>query len=227
MTSKWPTDPTDPDALRAFVIEHTRLLPVPHVPSIQLHLADEAIELWRKTESEIDALGLPPPFWAFAWAGGQAVARYILDTPEHVRGKSVIDFAAGSGVAAIACLQAGAVQVVASEVDPFAIAAMQVNARANGVRFLVTSDDLIACEPPDCDVLIAGDVCYEQPMADEVVAWLERAASRGSDVLIGDPGRSYLPKEKLVKAATYQVPVTRALEDADIKTTTVWRFRSS
>jgi predicted nicotinamide N-methyase len=206
----------------AFIRASTRLLPVPHAPEIRLHLAGEATELWQKTEEELGEIGLPPPFWAFAWAGGQALARYILDNPALVQGKRVLDFASGSGLVAIAAAKAGAASVEARDIDAFALAAIRLNAAANGVAIIARGAD--AATDEDWDAVFAGDICYERDMAERTVAWLEGLHARGSLVLVGDPGRSYLPREKLTALATYQVPVTRTLEDADIKTTRVWRF---
>jgi predicted nicotinamide N-methyase len=210
----------------AFIRAHTRLLAVPHAPEIRLHLADEATDLWQKTEEELGRIGLPPPFWAFAWAGGQALARYVLDNPALVRGKRVLDFASGSGLVAIAAAKAGAAQVQACDIDSFAITAMQLNAAANGVTLLAQCADL-ADTDEGWDAVFAGDVCYERDMAERVTAWLERLHARGAFVLVGDPGRSYLPGDKLEPLATYRVPVTRSLEDADVKTTRVWQFREA
>jgi predicted nicotinamide N-methyase len=206
---------------RGFILRHTRLLPVPHAPEISLHVAEEATELWQKTEDELATIGLPPPFWAFAWAGGQALARYLLDHPERVRGKRVLDFASGSGLVAIAAAKAGAGKVEACDIDAFAAEAMALNAAANGVSLSVRLDDLVGRDG-GWDVICAGDVCYERAMAESVIGWLSGLAMRGADVLIGDPGRSYLPKDRLVELATYQVPVTRSLEDAEIKKSAVW-----
>jgi predicted nicotinamide N-methyase len=207
----------------AFIQAHTRLLPVPHAPEIRLHLADEATELWRKTEEELGEIGLPPPFWAFAWAGGQALARYLIDHPGLVAGKRVLDFASGSGLVAIAAAKAGAALVEARDIDAFAIAAIALNAAANGVIVAARCTDVVDTDD-GWDAVFAGDICYERDMATRASAWLARLNARGATVLIGDPGRSYLPRETLKALATYQVPVTRSLEDSDIKTTRVWRF---
>lgn len=206
---------------RGFIIAHTRLLPVPHAPEISLRVAEEATELWQKTEDELATIGLPPPFWAFAWAGGQALARYLLDNPEVVRGKRVLDFASGSGLVAIAAAKAGAGGVEACDIDAFAAEAITLNASANGVSVSVRLGDLIGRDE-GWDVICAGDVCYERAMAESVIGWLSGLVARGAQVLIGDPGRSYLPKDRLTEVATYQVPVTRSLEDAEIKKSTVW-----
>lgn len=206
-----------------FIRAHTRLLPVPYAPEISLHVAEEATELWQKTEDELATIGLPPPFWAFAWAGGQALARYILDHPETVRGRRVLDFASGSGLVAIAAAKAGAAEVIAADIDAFAAAAIGLNAAANGVAVAVRLDDLIGLDQ-GWETVLAGDICYERALAGQVIDWLTALSARGAQVLIGDPGRSYLPRERLAEVATYQVPVTRALEDAEIKKSSVWRL---
>jgi predicted nicotinamide N-methyase len=209
----------------AFISAHTRLLSVPHAPEIRLHLADEATALWQKTEDELGQIGLPPPFWAFAWAGGQALARYLLDHPALVAGKRVLDFASGSGLVAVAAAKAGATSVAACDIDSFAVAATRLNTAENGVSIDARCADVVDTDE-GWDAIVAGDICYERDMAARAVAWLERLHDRGALVLIGDPGRSYLPRETLEPLATYQVPVTRTLEDAEIKTTHVWRFRT-
>ena len=208
----------------AFILAETRLRPVPHAPEIVLHVADEATELWQKTEEELGEIGLPPPFWAFAWAGGQALARYILDHPETVRGRRVLDFASGSGLVAIAAMKAGAADVVACDIDLFAIAAISVNAQANGVAVTPLAADIVGRDE-GWDTVLAGDICYEHDLAVRVIEWLLTLSNRGATVLIGDPGRSYLPKNRLESLAVYEVPVTRTLEDSDIKKSSVWRFR--
>lgn len=171
----------------------------------------------------MEAIGLPPPFWAFAWAGGQALARYILDNPATVAGRRVVDFASGSGLVAIAAAMAGAVHVTASDLDPFALHAIPLNAAANGVADRITADgsDLIGT---DAACVLAADIFYERDLAAAVGGWLGDLHGRGRTVLIGDPGRSYLPRERLIPLVTYEVPVTRALEDAEIKRSSVWRF---
>ncbi|RDI61819.1 class I SAM-dependent methyltransferase [Microvirga subterranea] len=207
----------------AFILAETRLRPVPHAPELVLHVADEATELWQKTEEELGEIGLPPPFWAFAWAGGQALARYVLDHPETVRGKRVLDFASGSGLVAIAAMKAGAAEVTACDIDPFAIAAMGLNAEANGVGIEPVQADLVGRDD-GWDAVLAGDICYERDLALRVTDWLLSLSRRGATVLIGDPGRSYLPKERLEELAVYEVPVTRSLEDSDVKRSKVWKF---
>lgn len=208
----------------AFIRAQTRLLPVPHAPEISLYLADEATELWQKTEEELGEIGLPPPFWAFSWAGGQALARYLLDHPETVAGKRVLDFASGSGLVAIAAARAGATLAEGSDIDEFARAAMSLNAQANGVTLNARIENLIGRDE-GWDVILAGDVSYERDMAQSVTDWLGALRGRGAAVLIGDPGRTYLARDRLEAIAEYRVPVTRALEDCEIKRAQVWRFR--
>jgi predicted nicotinamide N-methyase len=210
---------------RGFILAQTRLLPVPHAPEISLHVAEEATELWQKTEDELAIIGLPPPFWAFAWAGGQALARYLIDQPGNVAGKRVLDFASGSGLVAIAAAKAGAARVEACDIDAFAGEAIGLNAQANGVHVEVLLDDLIGRDA-GWEVICAGDVCYERAMAESIIDWLSQLQARGATVLIGDPGRSYLPRDRLEALATYQVPVTRSLEDTEIKQSSVWRLKS-
>ncbi|WP_448463197.1 class I SAM-dependent methyltransferase [Martelella sp. AMO21009] len=208
---------------KAFILENTEILAPPHVPEIRLRLASEVHDLWQKTESELEAIGLPPPFWAFAWAGGQGLARYVLDRPDCVAGKRVIDFASGSGLVAIAAAKAGAASVLASDIDPFSGVAVKLNAELNNVALSFTSQNLMETTP-DCDVLLAGDVFYDAQWAAALLPWLERLTARGITILVGDPGRAYCPKERLERLAEYQVPVTRVLEDSEVKRTTVWRF---
>ncbi|MCG6122265.1 MAG: methyltransferase [Microvirga sp.] len=209
----------DPES---FILAHTRLVATPHAPEIGLRVADEATELWRSTEEELGAIGLPPPFWAFAWAGGQALARYVLDNPQTVAGKRVLDFASGSGLVGIAAAKAGAARVEAAEIDDFAIAAIRMNAAENGVSLETRREDLIGRDE-GWDVVLAGDICYERDTAARVVDWLKAVDARGALVLIGDPGRAYLPRD-LEAVARYEVSVTRSLEDADVKRAAVWRF---
>ncbi len=210
---------------RAFILENTRFQPTPHAPELSLHLADEITPIWRLTEEDLATIGLPPPFWAFAWAGGQALARFILDHPDIVAGKRVVDFASGSGIVAIAAMKAGAASALAADIDVFCEAAIAVNAEANGVAVDFTGDNLLDGPPPaDADVFLAGDICYEKPLAERVLAWLTAARDGGKTVLIGDPGRTYFPKDGLTKLAEYQVPTTRELEDMEVKRTSVWAF---
>jgi predicted nicotinamide N-methyase len=209
---------------RAFIRDNTRLLRPPLAPRLRLYLADEAVALWQKTEEELGRIGLPPPFWAFAWAGGQALAGFLAERTETVAGKFVLDFASGSGLVAIAAAKAGAARVEASEIDDFALTAIEMNARENDVTIDVRSGDLVGRDD-GWDVVLAGDISYQREMAEATTAWLEGLAARGADVLIGDPGRAYLARDRLECVAEYRVPVTRALEDADIKRSGVYRFR--
>ncbi len=206
----------------AFIRANTRLRPVPYAPEIDLHLADEAIELWEKTEVEQGAMGLPPPFWAFAWAGGQALARHLLDHPSLVRGARVLDVASGSGLVAIAAVRAGAALVEANDIDPFALDAICLNAAANRTAITILPDDIVGSDA-GWDVVLAADIFYERDIAARVTGWLRNLADRGARVLIGDPGRAYLDGDAFERVATYTVPVSRALEDAEHKRTSVWR----
>ena len=215
-----------PETAEAFIRANTRLRPVPHAPEIALSVADEATALWQRTEEELEEIGLPPPFWAFAWAGGQALARYLLDNPGLCAGARVLDFASGSGLAGIAAARAGAAEVVASDLDPFAIPAIRLNAAANGVaaRVRPVREDLIG-QRVEADLVLAAAIFYERDLGARVGDWLGALQARGTTVLVGDPGRTYLPKDRLAQVASYQVPVTRSLEDAEIKQSHVWRFR--
>ena len=214
---------------KAFIRANTRLKPVPHVPEISLHVAEESVPIWQKTEEELNEMGLPPPYWAFAWAGGQALARYVLDNPQTVAGKRALDLAAGSGLVGIAAAMAGAAPVTAIDIDDFADAAIALNGEANGVYVDVTILDVLdhpAPAEPRHDVILVGDLFYERDTAARALAFLERRAAIGTRVLIGDPGRTYLPKERLTRLAEYSVPVTRELEDLEIKRTVVWELIS-
>ena len=207
---------------RAFILENTRLQAPPHTPELRLHLADEVTPIWRLTEEALSEIGLPPPFWAFAWAGGQALARYVLDRPEFVAGKRVLDFASGSGIVGIAAARAGAASVLCADIDGFCGDAAALNAAVNGVAVGVTDANLLDAPAPAVDLILAADICYEKPLAERVMAWLKVAQGAGATVLIGDPGRSYFPKTGLAKLAEYQVSTTRELEDQEVKKTAVW-----
>ncbi len=215
---------TGASAQRDFIIANTRLVAPPLTPEIRLRLADEAAPIWMKTEEELGAMGLPPPFWAFAWAGGQALARYTLDHPEFVRGRRVLDFASGSGLVAIAAALAGASETQASDIDAFALAAIEANAAENSVVVKGRLEDLVGGDE-GWDVVLAGDVSYERDMAEAVTAWLLALVRRGASVLVGDPRRTYLALDRLECVIEYRVPVTRELEDSEIKRTGVFRFR--
>ena len=209
---------------RRFILANTSVISPPHVPEVRLHLAGEAHDLWHKTEEQLAQSGLPPPFWAFAWAGGQGLARYVLDNPGIVRGKQVLDFASGSGLVGIAAMMAGAAEVTCADIDPYAFEAASINAALNNLAVTPLHGNLIGSTRVG-QVLLAGDVFYDRQFALALIPWFETLAARGVDILIGDPGRSYLPKQRMEPLATYEVPVTRALEDAEVKRTTVWRFR--
>jgi predicted nicotinamide N-methyase len=211
-----------PGERRQFIRDNTRLQRPPHTPELQLHLADEVTPIWRMTEEALEQIGLPPPFWAFAWAGGQALARYILDNPQVVAGKRVVDFATGSGLVALAAARSGAASVLAADIDPFCGAALALNAEANGVDIDFTDANLLDAPPPAADVFLAGDVCYEKPFAEAALAWLAAARATGATVLIGDPRRTYFPRDGLIQLAEYQVPTTRELEDFEVKKSAVY-----
>jgi predicted nicotinamide N-methyase len=212
---------------KAFILANTRLKPVPLVREISLYVAEESVPIWEKTEEQLDEMGLPPPYWAFAWAGGQALARYVLDHRQEVAGKRVLDLASGSGLVAIAAAMAGAAPVMAADIDAFTEGAITLNGEANGVYVDIITHDLLDTpvpETPRYDVILVGDLFYERDTAARALAFLDRNAAAGSRVLIGDPGRTYLPKDRLMRLAEYSVPVTRELEDAEIKRTSVWRL---
>jgi predicted nicotinamide N-methyase len=206
-----------------FIRANTALIAPPLVPEIRLHLATEVVPLWRKTEEELEAQGVPPPYWAFAWAGGQALARYILDNPDSVRSGAILDFGSGSGLVAVAAMKAGAASVLAADIDTFAATAIALNADANAVAIDTTTDDVIGTDSP-WDAILCGDMCYERPVAERLLQWLCERAANGTLVLLGDPGRSYFPKSGVEKLATYYVQTTRELEDRDIRETSVYRL---
>ncbi|MFL5771085.1 MAG: class I SAM-dependent methyltransferase [Chloroflexota bacterium] len=213
---------------RAFVAHHTRLRPVAGVEGIRLHLADDAAQVWQATEEATGTTSAPIPFWAFAWAGGLALARYLADRPADVRDRRVLDFATGSGLVAIAAAKAGASAVIAADIDPFAEAAVELNARANRIRVEFVGRDLLAETPPaDVDVLLAGDTWYEGPFAERVQPWLRAAADSGIRVLVGDPGRRYLPAEGLTEIAAYEVETTTQLEDRAVVVARVFEIDPS
>jgi predicted nicotinamide N-methyase len=211
---------------KAFIRQNTRLTPVPLVPEVSLHVATESVPIWQKTEEELNAMGLPPPYWAFAWAGGQALARNVLDHPHEVAGKRVLDLAAGSGLVAIAAAKAGAI-AVAVDIDPFVESAIGLNVEANDVYVDVVIRDMLDDTPapqPRHDVILVGDLFYERDTAARTLAFLRRHAALGIRVIVGDPGRAYFPKDGVTKLAEYSVPVTRELEDMEIKRTSVWEL---
>ena len=209
-----------------FIAEHTAVTSAPLIPEFRLHLATEVTPLWQATEETLRVTGLPPPYWAFPWVGGQAVARYVLDHPEITRGRVVFDFAAGCGVIALAAARTGAVAVTAVDIDPFALAAIRLNAALNGLTVMLSRDDVVGRSLPGVEVVLAGDVCYERPMAEAVIAWLRALARAGTTVIIGDPGRSYLPRTGLTALARHVIPTISDVEDTDSKATTVWRVEA-
>jgi predicted nicotinamide N-methyase len=211
------TDPTD------FIRANTALASPPLVPEVKLHLATEVVPLWRLTEEQLQAQGVPPPYWAFAWAGGQALSRYVLDHPKTVAGKDVLDFGSGSGLVAIAAAKAGAERVMAADIDPFAHAAIKLNAIANSAIIGATTSDLIGSDG-NWRVILVGDMCYERPLAETLMEWLIDRARHGAAVLMGDPGRSYFPKGGVEKLTTYRVQTSRDLEDQEIRQTSVYRL---
>ncbi|HWB46996.1 MAG TPA: methyltransferase [Hyphomicrobiaceae bacterium] len=210
----------------AFIHANTRLLAVPLAPEISLHLAEESLPIWRKTEEELGEMNVPPPYWAFAWAGGQALARYLLDTCV-TRGRRVLDLGAGSGLAAIAAMTSGAAHALAADIDPFAVAAITLNAAANGVAVDATAADLLEGPSDGFDIVVVGDLFYERALAERVLRFLDATVSAGTQVLVGDPRRGYFPQARFAQVAEYVVPVTRELEDAEIKRTAVWRLAAA
>jgi predicted nicotinamide N-methyase len=187
-------------------------------------LAEESLPIWQKTEEQLGEMNVPPPYWAFAWAGGQALARYTLDNPQLLAGRRVLDLGSGSGLTAIAAMRAGAASVLAADIDRMALAAIRLNAALNRVEVATTGEDLLAKPPEPYDVVLVGDLFYERTLADLVLRFIDAAAAEGALVLIGDPQRNYFPKGRFDSAAEYRVPVTRELEDAEIKRTCVWRL---
>lgn len=211
----------DVQKTRAFIREHTQLTSAAIVPEVKLHLATEIMPLWHATAEVLERYKLESPFWAFAWPGGQAIARTVLDAPELVRGKRVLDFATGSGLCAIAACLSGAAHVLATDTDPFVLAAAKLNAEANNVDFDVTTDDLLGAPLQDIDVVLAGDIFYERPLAERGLAWFRELHTRGIKILVGDPGRIYSPKDVFKTRARYQVPTSLELEDKPIRDTAV------
>jgi len=212
--------------LNTFITANTEIVFPPLVPEIRLHLAAEITPIWQAIEIELDEIGTPPPFWAFCWPGGQALARYILDNPDIVRGKQVLEFAAGSAVSGIAAAMAHAAEVIANDIDAKAIAAAQINAALNDVTLTLSPEDYLARDAPTgCDIILAGDIFYEQSPAVEIETFLRREAANGAIVLIGDPGRKYLPIDNLQETARYEVPTSLELEDREMRDGVVWRVR--
>jgi predicted nicotinamide N-methyase len=208
----------------SFIRAKTKIAKPSLVPELKLHLATEISPIWRATQTELDDLGLPPPYWAFCWPGGQALTRFLIDNPHWVKGKRVLDFAAGSGLSGIAAARAGASSVRATEIDAIAAEAIRLNADLNKARVEVVTEDMVGRMDLGLDLVLAGDVCYERPMAERVFAWFEQLAEAGVTVLMGDPGRAYLPRRGLTEVARYQVPTSIELEDKDMRLTLVWRI---
>ncbi len=214
-----------PASRRAFVLRHTRLRPVPGIEEIRLHLADEVLPLWHAVQVETGDPEAALPYWAFAWGGGLAIARYLREHPRAVAGRRVFDLAAGSGLCAIAALGAGASEATSADIDAFAWVSVELNARANGRRVSVVRRDVLDEEPPDVDVILAGDCWYDARLAERVLPWLRRAQDRGIEVLVGDPGRRYLPTDELIERATFDVRTTTELEDLALKKGRVYALR--
>ena len=207
----------------AFIRANTVLAAPPLLPFLRLHLATEITPIWQATEAALERAGVAPPFWAFAWAGGQALARYVTDRPALVAGRSVLDVGAGGGLVAIAAMRAGAARAVAADIDPVAAAAARLNAKANGVAIETVTGDVIGSETT-AETVLVGDLCYERPLAERLTAWLRRLAAGGATVLVGDPGRAYLPRDFMVPLARYTVPTSLELEDRTERETSIWRL---
>lgn len=212
---------------RSFILRHTNLQPVPGLEDIRLHLANEALRLWHAVQVETGDPDTPLPYWAFAWGGGLAIARFLGDHPEVPAGRRVFDLASGSGLCAIAAMRAGASEAIGADIDPFAVAAIELNAKANRCRISTIRRDVLGDEPPDADLVLAGDCWYEAGLAERVLPWLRRAADRGIAVLVGDPGRRYLPAHELEEVACYDVRTTTDLEDLALKEGRVYRLRTA
>ena len=219
---------SEPGAQLKIILASTKLGPVQLVPEVRIHQASEPINLWQHTERAAGRSGLDPPFWAFAWAGGQALARYLIDHPAVVRGRRAIDVASGSGLVAIAAAKAGAVTVTAYDIDPLATGAIAVNARANRVTVTGVCADAFSdggAHVAEGDLVLVADAFYERDLAAKVTAFLEHAHGCGATILAGDFGRTYLPRDRLTAVAAYDVPGLLVLEGSDVKRTTVWTLR--
>lgn len=210
----------------AFIRTQTKIARPSLVPELKLHLATEIAPIWRATQTELDDYGMPPPYWAFCWPGGQALTRFLIDQPHWVKGKRVLDFASGSGISGIAAAKMKAAHVTAAEIDDFAATAIRLNAKLNKAVVEIVTEDLVGRLDLGFDVVLAGDVCYERPMAERVFAWFEALADAGVVVLMGDPGRAYLPRRGLAEMARYMVPTSTELEDKDMRLTLIWRIAS-
>jgi len=208
----------------AFIQANTRPLPIPSLPDIRLYQADEVTPLWQMTEQDMQRERLAPPFWAFAWAGGQAVARYILEHPHIVAGRRVLDIACGSGLVGIAAAKAGAAHVLCNDIDPYCGSAVALNADLNGVTLAFTGENLLGTPPPEADIIVAGDICYEKAMSEAMLTYFRRAAAQDMEIYIGDPHRSYFPASGLERVADYDISTNADIEDAAVKSASVWKL---
>jgi len=207
-----------------FIIRHTAVTSPPACPEMRLHLASEVTPLWEATEAYLEQHNIPPPYWAFPWVGGQALARYILDNPELVAGKAVLDFASGSGLVGIAAKMAGAATVLATDIDKVALAAIELNAQINKVDLDASSRDVLDSEDCPWDLIVAGDVCYEKPMAEKTFAWLRRCSAGGAKALMADPGRAYLPKTGLMRLAQMNIACSLDIEDKSDRDVAIYQI---
>ncbi|MBK8173875.1 MAG: methyltransferase [Rhodospirillales bacterium] len=212
----------DDTAVRAFIVANTEIVTPPLVPEISLRLASKSVPIWQATESALEQIGVEPPYWAFCWPGGQALARFLIDAPDRVAGRSVLDFGAGCGIAAIAAARCGGV-AYANEIDPLANTAVAMNAALNGVTVTTEPGDLIDSARSGWGIVLAGDICYERKFAERAIGWLRRLVRSGSDVLLADPGRAYVPSSGLDALACYEVPTSLDLEDRVSRTCIIWR----
>lgn len=216
-------DIKDINAVKSFIRANTEVLFPPLVPEIKLYLAEESLPIWQQTEEQLQQQNIPPPFWAFAWAGGQALARYILDNPLLVKGKCVADIGTGSGLAALAAKYAGADKVMASDLDPLSVIAAELNGELNKLPISVTAENILEAPPSGFEVYIIADMFYERGLAETALNFAQSAKAQGATILVGDPQRNYFPTDVFTRLATYEVAVTRELEDALIKKTSVWQ----
>jgi len=212
---------------RDFIRNHTRVQPVPSLPHIEIYQADQVTPLWLSTENDLSKQGLAPPFWAFAWSGGQALARYIHENPKVVAGKRILDIACGSGLVGISARLSGALSVLCNDIDPYAEGAVALNAALNGVSVSFFGTDLLKDSLPDVDIILAGDICYEREMTDAMLSFFGRALGQGIEVYIGDPHRSYFPKSGLRKLADYAILTNIDIEDTAVKPASVWYLETS
>lgn len=224
-TSDFLLDQIGFERAAAFIRDNTLILSPPLVPELSLHLAEESLPIWLKTEEELNKANIDPPYWAFAWAGGQALARYILDKPDLAAGKHVLDLGSGSGLVAIAACRSGAASATAADIDPLAAIAARLNGSLNAVTLQTTTRDLLAETTAPYDVILVGDLFYEATLARRVMAFIDAASDKGAQILVGDPRRSYFPLDRFERLVEYAVPVSRQLEDAEIKQTAIWRCR--